>query len=68
MLILKEYCRQLKLVNLRTIGSDDELEAFYHVSFRRAEKHEEMIQRLNSVKDVHHINLYFDEDDANPPG
>ncbi len=68
MLILKEYCRQLKLVNLRTAGPGEELEAYYHVSFRQANKHEEMVQRLNQVNDVHHINLYFDEDDTNAPG
>ncbi|MEM6344846.1 MAG: DUF4956 domain-containing protein [Bacteroidota bacterium] len=67
MLILKQYCRQLKLVNLKTIGLNDELEAFYHISFRNPNKYEELIQRLHEVPDVHHINLYFDEDDANPP-
>ncbi|MEO0468496.1 MAG: DUF4956 domain-containing protein [Bacteroidota bacterium] len=67
MLILKQYCRQLKLVNLKSVGYNDELEAFYHVSFRNQHQHEELIQKLNEVKDVHHINLYFDEDDTNPP-
>jgi uncharacterized membrane protein YhiD involved in acid resistance len=67
MMILKQYCRNLKLVNLKTIGYNDELEAFYHINLRRPEKHDEMIQKLNAVKDVHHINLYFDEDDVNPP-
>ena len=65
--ILQQYCHHLKLVNLKNMGYNDELEAFYHINFKRKAKSEEMILALNKLKAVKHINLYFDEDDANPP-
>ena len=65
--ILQKYCRQLKLVNLKSLGYNDELEAFYHINFKRKTTSEEMVMALNKLTAVKHINLYFDEDDANAP-
>lgn len=65
--ILKKHCRKLKLVNLKNVGTDDVLEAFYHVSLKQEKKNSLLVSDLNNTKIVHNVNLYFDEDDANPP-
>ncbi len=65
--ILKKHCRKLKLVNLKNVGTDDVLEAFYHVSLKQEKKNSLLVSDLNGTQIVHNVNLYFDEDDANPP-
>jgi uncharacterized membrane protein YhiD involved in acid resistance len=65
--ILKKHCRKLKLVNLKNVGSDNVLEAFYHVSLRDERKNSLLLTELNDTRFVHNVNLYFDEDDVNPP-
>lgn len=65
--ILKKHCRRLKLVNLKNVGSDNVLEAFYHVSLKDERKNSLLLTELNETRIVHNVNLYFDEDDVNPP-
>jgi hypothetical protein len=65
--VLKKHCRKLKLVNLKNVGSDNVLEAFYHVSLRDERKNSLLLTELNDTRFVHNVNLYFDEDDVNPP-
>ena len=65
--VLKKYCKRLKLVNLKNVGFNDDLEAFYHISLRRTKAREEFIRTLNNLDFVTNVNLYFDEDDNNSP-
>jgi uncharacterized membrane protein YhiD involved in acid resistance len=65
--VLKKHCRKLKLVNLKNVGSDNVLEAFYHVSLKDEKKNSMLVSELNASNIVHSVNLYFDEDDVNPP-
>lgn len=65
--IMKKHCRKLKLVNLKNVGTDDVLEAFYHVSLKQEKKNSLLVSDLNATQIVHNVNLYFDEDDVNPP-
>ncbi len=65
--LLKKHCRKLKLVNLKNVGSDNVLEAFYHVSLKNEKKNSLLVSELNATNIVHNVNLYFDEDDVNPP-
>jgi uncharacterized membrane protein YhiD involved in acid resistance len=65
--ILKKHCRKIKLVNLKNVGSDQVLEAFYHVSLKEEKKNSRLLSDLTASKLIHHVNLYFDEDDVNPP-
>jgi hypothetical protein len=64
---LKQHCRRVKLVNLKNVGTDNVLEAFYHVALKDERKNSPLINDLNQTGIVHHANLYFDEDDVNPP-
>ena len=61
--LLKQYCRKLKLVNLKNLGYREEMEAFYQVSLRNAKKNEEFVRKLNELGFVSTVNLYFDEND-----
>lgn len=65
--ILKKHCRKIKLVNLKNVGSDNVLEAFYHVSLKQEKKNSLLVADLNAAKILMNVNLYFDEDDVNPP-
>ncbi len=65
--ILKKYCRRLKLVNIKNVGFNDDIEAFYHVTFKDSKKTGELIKVVNDLDFVRNINLYFDEDDNNSP-
>ena len=65
--ILKKHCRRIKLVNLKNVGSEEILEAFYHVSLKEEKKNSKLIHELTASNLILHVNLYFDEDDVNPP-
>lgn len=65
--ILKKHCRRMKLVNLKNVGSDNVLEAFYHVSLKQEKRNSMLVSELNESKIAISVNLYFDEDDVNPP-
>lgn len=65
--ILKKHCRKIKLVNLKNIGSDNIIEAFYHISLKQEKRNSAILRELTDSKVVLTTNLYFDEDDANSP-
>jgi hypothetical protein len=43
------------------------LEAHYWVTLRNVKKTPLLVQSLNQMPTMKHINVYFDEDDYNPP-
>lgn len=65
--ILKKHCKKLKLINLKNIGHENDLEAYYHVSLKQVEKSSDLVNDLSKSEKIKSVNLYFDEDDANPP-
>jgi len=65
--ILKKHCKKLKLVNLKTVSYDNELEAFYHVLLKKKKKSEKLINDLNAIKEIKNVNIYFDEDESKLP-
>lgn len=64
---LKKNCRRAKLVNLKNLGYNDEIEAFYQVDLKRASNAQVLVKSLNEIEDIGQINLYFDEADTNAP-
>lgn len=64
---LRKHCRKFRLVNLKNVGSDDLIEAFYHVSLREEKRNSALIQELTNTANILQVNLYFDEDDVNAP-
>ena len=65
--VLKKYCKNQKLVNLKNVGTDQDQEAFYHVSIKKKFKMEDFVKALNELRFVFSVNLFFDEDDNNSP-
>lgn len=64
---LAKYCSSLKLVSLKNIGLDDLTESNYHITLKSIRKTEEMVRMLRESPGVKQVNVYFDEDDFNPP-
>ncbi|MCB0573515.1 MAG: DUF4956 domain-containing protein [Saprospiraceae bacterium] len=64
---LARFCRSLKLVSLKNVGLDDLTESNYHITLRDARKTEEMVQEIRRAPGVQQVNVFFDEDDYNPP-
>ncbi len=64
---LARFCRSLKLVSLKNIGLDDLTESNYHITLKDVRKTEEMVRTLRQSKGVQQVNVFFDEDDYNPP-
>ncbi len=65
--ILKKHCRKLKLVNIKNVGSDNLMETFYHISLKNEKKSSALISELKEAELITNANIYFDEDDVNPP-
>jgi len=65
--ILKKHCSKMKLVNIKNVGSDNLLEAFYHISLKQEKRNSQILIDFTNSKAIVNANLYFDEDDVNPP-
>lgn len=65
--ILKKHCRNIKLVNLKNVGTENILEAFYHITLKQEKRNSVILRELNDSDAIISSNLYFDEDDANSP-
>lgn len=63
--VLKKYCKRHKLVNMKSTG-EAQMEAFYQVVYRRKFKSAALIRELKELDDVINVNLFFDQDDADP--
>ncbi len=61
--ILKMHCRKFRLVNMKNLG-EDSIEAFYQITYKNKQKSSELLHDLSSFDKIHHVNLFFDEDDA----
>jgi uncharacterized membrane protein YhiD involved in acid resistance len=64
---LARFCRSLKLISLKNVGLEDLTESNYHITLRDARKTEEMVRTLRQTPGVQQVNVFFDEDDYNPP-
>ncbi len=65
--IIRRHCKKVKLVNLKNVGSENVIEAFYHISLKQEKKNTLLLTDLSTSAKVLNVNLYFDEDDVNPP-
>ncbi len=65
--ILGQHCRGVKMVNVKNTGIDHDMEAMYHVSLKKTEASERLVKDLHALAAVRHVNVFFDEDDVNPP-
>ena len=63
--ILRKYCRRYKIVNIKNVG-EHHMEAFYQVIYKRKFKSASLISELKEMENVDTVNLFFDQDDADP--
>jgi uncharacterized membrane protein YhiD involved in acid resistance len=61
--LLNQYCRKMRVVNMKNLG-ENSIEAFYQVVYKRKDKSSELLRSLNEMEHVQHVNLFFDDDDA----
>jgi Domain of unknown function (DUF4956) len=62
-----KYCRSVKLVNVKNTGYEQELESLYHIVLKKDSFSETIVRELNQNQSVRQVNVFFDEDDINPP-
>ncbi len=60
--IINKYCKKSKLVNVRSIGIEDQLELSYYILFFDMMKSNTFISDLDAMKGVSNINLFFDDE------
>lgn len=61
--ILRSYCRDYKVINVKSIEDQDILELSYYVKFRDEKKSNEFVRILQNTQGVKNTNLYFDEEE-----
>jgi uncharacterized membrane protein YhiD involved in acid resistance len=66
--VLKKYARRIRLMNVRSLPEKEDVEAFYHLSLRRAKKQPEFIRELRELEFVSGVNLFFEEEENGTPG
>ena len=59
---LEKLCKYHKLVNVKSIGDDGDLELSYYVKFKKPSASEKLVQELKKLEGIQHINLFFDEE------
>ncbi|MEZ5196032.1 MAG: DUF4956 domain-containing protein [Bacteroidales bacterium] len=59
--ILRKHCRKLRMVNMKNLGNEN-LEVFYHLTFRNKDKSSELLRELREFDQVIQVNLYFDDE------
>jgi len=65
--LLSRYCKSLKLVSIKNVGHEDLTESNYHITLKNVRKSEEIVKSIRALGGVNQVNMYFDEDDYNPP-
>lgn len=60
--ILKKYCKDYKLINMKSLGNEDGLELSYYVQLRSIDKNADFIRDLKDIPGLNHVNLFFDEE------
>ncbi len=64
---LGRHARRVHLVSLRNVGENGQMEAMYHLTLRDANAANLLVKDLKELPATRNINVYFDEDDHNPP-
>lgn len=64
---LSRHCKTLKLVSIKNVGLEDLTESNYHITLKNVRKTDDIINAIRQLSDVKQVNVYFDEDDYNPP-
>jgi len=61
--VFKKYCKNHKVINIRSVGDQELLELSYYVKFRDENKGNDFVRELRRTHGVRQINLFFDEEE-----
>ncbi len=59
--VVQTFCRTYTMINVRSLGSNEQYEISYYVTLRDPKKGNDFVKALSNIKDVEKINLYSDE-------
>ncbi|MBK6914855.1 MAG: DUF4956 domain-containing protein [Ignavibacteriales bacterium] len=59
---LKKYCKKFTMINVKSIGREDELEISFYVSIKNKNQNPEFIKELSAQKSISSVNFYFDDE------
>ncbi len=64
---LGQHARRVQLVSLKNVGESGQMEAMYHLTLRNISAANQLVKDLKELPSTRNVNVYFDEDDYNPP-
>ena len=60
--VLKKFCKKYTMINVKSIGMEDELEISFYVSIKNRDQNPEFIKQLSALKGISSVNFYFDDE------
>ena len=60
--VLEQFCKKIKLLNIKSNGGGYIAECFYHVTLKNVNSGTELISALKKIEGINNINLFFDKD------
>jgi uncharacterized membrane protein YhiD involved in acid resistance len=60
--VIKKYCKKFTMINVKSIGREDELEISFYVSIKNKNQNPEFIKELSAQKEISSVNFYFDDE------
>jgi hypothetical protein len=60
--VFKEYCKQHRVINVKSLEAQDAVEMSYYVRFRDKGKNGDFVRSLQQIPGIKDINLFFDEE------
>lgn len=60
--VIKKFCKKFTMINVKSIGREDELEISFYVSIKNKDQNPEFIKQLSALKGISSVNFYFDDE------
>lgn len=60
--VLKKYCKKFTMINVKSLGREDELEISFYISIKNKNQNPEFIKELSAQKGISSVNFYFDDE------
>lgn len=60
--VIKKFCRRFDILNVKSIGTDNDLELSYYIDLKDKNLNAEFVRELKGIEGISNINLYHDEE------
>jgi len=60
--VLKKYCKEHKLINVRSMGSKKLIELSFYIGLKDELKGNRFVEEFNNLANIQNVNLFFDSD------